>query len=364
MISDQEIWLVSGVKPVVWTQPVIVAWKTNYRAYIRPACPSVPVRCAAALEHKLAQFCRRLGGNWLVDKGQLAANAKKLDGVEPEDYFSWALATVKYDSISSLETELQSEFLDAFYQFSALGRSRGELSVLFQRLCEFMRDWFLNHEKTVDFRWFKLHPSPFRANWKQLLWSFDVNKKNHRRLLNDIRRCTVSDLNTLFRRRKFFAELQNGKYLGFEFPSGIAFRRIELEHTLDWWKTVKQQERALMEQFPNDYVQLVKDRMARAIPIHLKAFIMYAEELSCCPAALSKSGVPGAVGLQVNTDPTYYFAKRVLFSRDPSKTGRELRDEGALPETDGAMPAVPAVQPPPQDVRDCWNYFIKCSTKT
>lgn len=102
-----------------------------------------------------------------LTRQQLKAVADPLPpDVKAEESFSWERPRMsQLTQYRPEKRQERDEFLDDVYQ-RGLGRSRDEVEYWFNQFCNAMFDWLINREKPVDLYFARIHPMPFRTNWK------------------------------------------------------------------------------------------------------------------------------------------------------------------------------------------------------
>lgn len=145
------------------------------------ACEPAPVNF---LQKQLVLLCSRLeskmlsrnGGTFYLNKSALLSIARKVCLVgqqDPEDILMW---TAKGGN-GKYETDNEDEFYTSFINRCAVPgiRTPQQVKLLFFWFNLHTMHWLLNKQRPVDLYFAKLHPFPFRSDWKNVIFKKDAS---------------------------------------------------------------------------------------------------------------------------------------------------------------------------------------------
>lgn len=347
---DRELWVLSGRSPVLWTIPFYVVYDADGMALMESAM-ILSARQREAVAERLSLTASIKGQFWCMKPTDLEQAATIAAGGDPELYFSWSLPRPEEEKHTP-DRDDRSEFLDALFM-AGVGKTRGELEYYFNQICRHALDWLLNKQKPVDLYFVKLHPTPYRANWKQILcsrypklWRAVGTKTGPRRELMLLQSGFTDDLLCL-------------DLLAYNVKDDYCYRRVEVEHCKTWWSNVKNTERARMAgRGVYDYAKNVTDCVKKGMEASLRIYGAYLAQIARPSVAHVEGDAYGEYRFIANVPRghTRPYPPRVIAQDGvfPSKLP-DFIPAGRPPDADETQPGVlhlPAVQPQADDVRN------------
>lgn len=302
-----EIWVVKGRKPVLWTVPFYATWINDNEAHVLYAVPLMG-KHALWVSKFMDIAATRHEGQWLISRGQLQVIAERVSG-DPENYFSWERERVEKPKQVTFRRPDLDEFLDSFYQ-SGIGKSRGEVAFWWLSFCKHAQDWLINKEKPVNMYFVRLHNSPYRINWRHALLSrFPKLGRVACHLTRDRRDALLAQVG-------LDEVLMSPDLLAFKQNDRTCYRHVEVEHTRIWWKNVNLVEKERLRMLgPYAYCKRFTDRIRSRFRITLKLYFEWLCLISRRTARYEHSGPQGEPRFFQNpgrSDISFAFGKRPL----------------------------------------------------
>lgn len=353
MIAE-ELWIVRGRQPVLWTIPCYVTWETKEwgMLYFGLALYSVQRKAIEALLD--VSSAGRDRGMWRISRTVLEKIGELTTGGNPEHWFSWE--SPRREAASNPDPQSRSdrdEFLDALYQYG-IGNSRSELEFYWHQFCNHALDWLINKEKPVDMYFLALHNCPYRQNWRQVVLG---RFPKLGRLLCHKRGV---DRDIVINQTGLDDALVNLDLLALQKKTGLAYRHIEVEHKRRWWKTSLRVEQARMARLGSPgyaayLLRSVKTRMAAT----LRIYVEYLEGVARPSAADVDCGYRGEFRLVPNVPtprdlgirPHQSVLVPTVVPNSAPEYGTPSQPESLYP-SNGKLPKVPTIQ---QAKKNVWN---------
>jgi hypothetical protein len=167
----EEVWLIRGSAPVLWTIPFWINFEEE-RSETATMFSAIPLLRPhlEAVKTLLAEIATYDKAMWTINRMDIERIGARVDmttGVEIEELFTWERR--KSHQIDPAAREARKdidEFLDSLYQ-TGLPISRDWLGVIYHQICTHALDWLINKERPLDLYFVKLHNCPFRMDWKE-----------------------------------------------------------------------------------------------------------------------------------------------------------------------------------------------------
>lgn len=349
-MMDKELWVLSGRSPVLWTIPFYVAYDSNGLAVMESAM-SLTLRQREAVAERLSLIGERKDGFWHVKRTDLEQAGTITAGGDPELYFSWSLPRPQ-DEKPDPDKDQRSEFLDALFM-AGVGKSRGELEYYWNQFCRHMLDWLLNKQKPVDLYFLKLHPTPYRANWKQILCG------RYPKLWRTVGQKSGAMRDLILDQSGFREHLLCLDLLAWNMRDGICYRHVEVEHCKGWWSNVRNTERARMiNAGVFGYAKNVTDCLKRNLAASLRIYGAYLAQIARPSVAHVEGDAYGEYRFVPNVPrghtrpypPRTVLQDGVFSSKIPDFVpARQPADEDG---EKSVLLKMPVVQRPDEDLRD------------
>lgn len=164
-----------------WTLPLHVTPGDNGMMLALPALPLLPKQ-TKAVEYVLDKIAfSHLEEGWYVELRMLVQYAQPSPGVDPEDCVRWLPPRFKE------ETRLEFRDMEGFFESIASAgwfKSPKAAELIFAVFCRHMMHWLTYRKRKVDLGFCRLVPLPFRANWKELILSWQMRPKKGRAGVN------------------------------------------------------------------------------------------------------------------------------------------------------------------------------------
>lgn len=270
---SKELWIIKGRSPVLWTMPFSVTWEGQW-AELDYAVPMLK-RQREAVSERISLFAKRdpVKGVWMMKRADLETCGNITPGGDPELYYSWALPR-KEQEVKNPDDESLNEFLDTLFM-AGVGKSRAELEYYWNQFCRHILDTLLNKQKPVDLYFMKLHPTPYRENWKHVLtsrypklWRVAGPQAAQKR--------TLTLLNS-----GFMDELLSLDLLAYNPKEQYCYRRVEVEYGTYWWKNVRTIEKARMAKLGVwQYARNVTDCLKRGLESTVRIYGAYLAQIA------------------------------------------------------------------------------------
>lgn len=345
-----ELWKLKGRSPVVWSIPIYVDWLCD-RPVAGRFFHAIPL--TSFQEDAYIALCRQFADRlpdfqWAVKKVDLERYAEPCDPQPAHQLFTWEKPQLGQQPEFNPEARAdRDEFLDALWQIPELNLpSRDELERLWRLFSEHTCDWLINQEKPVDLYLFKLHLSPYRVGWQDLI--------HHRfpKLAPLLRAAHPTEQ----RRILYSATSEDMASVDLlALVDGTLARAIEVEHKPAWWRTVRRIEykrRALLGS--QHYAQSLMGSVRRFLLTAGRLLAQWYHATRLPSGADVTGGLHGSYRLLGDFQPRRVRRPRRL--KAPSSTDAlpapVLPPVQTLPPADAPVPALPPVQSQIQDVRD------------
>lgn len=315
MIS--ELWIIRGNRPVLWTIPMYAKHVTGYEVELVTAVPILKLH-ERALRARVEEVGRIANGIYYVAIQKLREIAKAVPSQDPELLFSWnTLRADQRQYAEKFNNPDQIDFLDRMFQ-NGIGKTRDEVTWWWYQFCNHALETLVAHEKPVDMFFCRLHPSPYRSDWRQQFMGKMFNHvKQHGKTAEDI----ASDPK--------FRQLFESPTLASFFPDQkVLERRIEVEMKPEWWSNILHVEKTRRSELLSreQYVQAYEDSCRRFAKAAATLFADWMEGAHHDCARIAGSGVSGR--FLVRSSKTGTSSKR-NGARRRDRVGR-LRAEVAL----------------------------------
>jgi hypothetical protein len=344
-----ELWKLKGRHPVLWTIPIFVDWIEAHPIRGR-FFHAVPL--SSFQERAYRDTCRQFADllpdlQWSVKLIDLERYAEKCDPQDPAILFSWERPQLaQQPQYADPAREDRDEFIDALWQTPGHGCvSRFELERTWRLFCEHMANWLINQEKPVDCYFFKLHLSPYRAGWQDLL---------HHKFPHLAVKLREADY-TEFRRILLSGAWEDLASLDLiALADGTLVRRVEVELKDSWYKQVKKVEyrRRMIDGAPK-YAQSVVGSIQRFILTAGRLLVQWSKDSHRPSGADVSGGLHGTYRMLGNLPRYQLRPKRRL--KTPAEIDIPADIAPPAPDflgTDEPLPPLPLLQSPPQDLRD------------
>jgi hypothetical protein len=110
--------------------------------------------------------------SWYVEDADLKRIATKPSGCDPAQYMRWEKADVKSVEAIGIEeikgpSKPEEKFLNFMFKRAAIDPRIGRY--YWGAMKEAMLHWLINVQRPIDFEIFEIHPTPYRANWKDIM---------------------------------------------------------------------------------------------------------------------------------------------------------------------------------------------------
>lgn len=342
--------------PVDWEIPVFITTKEGEAfVTVTPAHYLLSIQ-RKALATVLNNFGPEVEGKWRLPKEWVERKTKTPKMPEPEQCMYWGKPKTKIemkrDAPTGQNAERQ-EFLNAFYANTGMGNSRAEVELWWHAFMTFAANWMLLDRKPVDMFFIKLHPSPYRANWKAILLHRFPN------LGRLICRTRAEKRDILMSESGLLDAMISLDLLAYNDKEKHCQLRVEVEHRPSWWKLVKKSETARMLQFkPYGYASRFMDFVKRSLPTTSRLYTLWLSEIARPTVATDEGLEASRFEFMANDGRNEAFPRChepyptdcIVPNKLPIHSGfSSARD---LFETYAVMPEVSDIQPPYENV---WN---------
>lgn len=257
-----ELWIIRGNKPVLWTMPFWLVWDTEeveatiYCSLVLPSFMTDPVT------ELLATCARPYNGMWRILKEDLERIAYKVDPpVNAPFYFSWERTKEYQKPVYRPEDVAElNDSIDAMYQ-RGVGNSREEVAYWWRQISNHFFDWIIMKEKPVDLGFIKLHPTHYRQNWKSVLLG------RFPKLGLATNKFTKPELDYIMHATGFTEMLLSLDLLAMNPTKHYLYRSVEVELTKTWYKAVYDVEMARKKRLGVFiYASRCMDSVKRSLP--------------------------------------------------------------------------------------------------
>lgn len=235
------------------------------------------------------------------------------------------------------------DFLNAVHA-RGVGKNIEEVRQWWFHFCNEMFDWLVNKERPVDFYFIKLHQSPYRQDWKDIVTRSVAHHRNSPEVLRDnqeiLRRMTQLDL------------------LAVRGP--CCLRNVEVEHLLLWWTTLSKAERNRMKKLgPNHYAKVTRDSVLRRLSASVRIYAEYIRQVGAPFPADVQDGPGGKLGLRTGKGRQVCHWHRPPRDRLPGSLLDVLEKPAPEPKrvrgSDGDLSGMSDLQRAFQELRDAWD---------
>lgn len=173
--GDKELWLVRGPG---WCLPIYCTPFTEDGAshthwMVTPARQLLAAPFAELNTRFAAINLGKSRTNWIIHKDNLASMAEKAPGVTPDYYLKWPTDNDKAPEPEET-AEVGDEEKDSGLKFLRFVCERSAFDMRLARyfwraMKDGMLEWLINRQQPIDLELFKIHPIPYRVNWKDIL---------------------------------------------------------------------------------------------------------------------------------------------------------------------------------------------------
>lgn len=346
--SKPEIWLVAGREPVLYQFPLSVEFINRREAIVRPAVPMLRVQIAV-LANLFIDHAVRTGDSWRMKWKSLCRFAYHSEhSCDPELLVVWERTRANNFYISSE----MSEFISTLY-LKGIGNSPEELNYFWVAFKHHILDWLINRERPVDLEFIKLHNSPYRIDWQQVVAYdnfryYDTRYCSTRAAFEMIGRGTIQK-----------ASLTSLNLLAFDRDHKVCRRHIEVEHTEEWdMISLSVEKERLSRLGGHEYIREHFYSVKRVIKQSIAAYRRWVKNISHPSAAVAKNPADGSLMLAENPEHPVSYFKTFEWSKvsdlifhvvPPLGKRRGKRNFSPAHET---MPQMPDIQQPDKNVRD------------
>jgi len=353
---NAELWLFRGQQPVPWTVPFWVTRKHGTLVTLVEA-PALLAKQKAAVRSVLKPVADWHKGRWILEERMLPMLAERLpEGTDPDAVTSWGTAAidpppVSTDPVSTGHADMD-EFLDSLLA-KGVGASRADLAFWWLTFCKHAQDYLLNKEKPIPMYFIKLHPSPYRRNWKWVLLTRFPRFWRSMTILNPYQRRVALE------KSEFIDEMLCLDLLAMHKRTGFVYRYVEVEHERTWYENVRTVERERLRRLGwTDYAGRVMASVRRRLDTSIRLYGKWLADLACPSAQDVECGESGEFRLAPNFPPTpvsawglrTWFVPAVVPNKHPSFKPANIAKD--LYPADPALPdPVPSVSRAATDLR-------------
>lgn len=346
-VMHEQLWNIRGRHPVLWTVPFYVVWRNEDEAEMFPAVPLLRIQ-QTAVDTLMSNNGHRANGIWYVQREDLEKIGEITAGGDPEVYFSWErLKAAQQPQNQPQRNEEREAFLDALYQ-QGVGQSRDDVEFWWHQFCSHALDWLINKDKPIDMYFIRLIPAPFRLAWKDRVRKESIKKGWHgpRAKEHDLRKVP-----------SVLEFMSSPTLLGLS-ADGTIDRFIEVEHLPTWWRIVKRVERTRLGRLqPFRYAAYVAASVTRFRAVAARLYAAWLAQKHQACATIVPGGQAGTFRLERNIQPNRKQAARHYVSRNAFKRRNRIKavrlaESKKVSRKNARVPAVPAVQPPVEDLRN------------
>lgn len=343
-----ELWLLCGREPVLFRLPYFVTWEGE-EAVLTAAIHFRRMEKEAAARI-LCLHGKPRRDQWVVSQLMLEKVAERTRGGDPEAYYAWNQPRPAPHRMIEGREE-RSEFTDALYQ-AGVGDSPEQVAYFWKQFCQHSAHWLMNKEKPVDMIFLRLHNTPYRPNWKIILL------QRFRRLGPALAHANTQERDRRLHQSGFYEELLSLDLLAFQTKHQTCYRQVEVEHRKPWWKLVKRTELTRLRQGPYRYADYFLDSMRRFIPTAVRLYTLWLAHLNKPCVADCEGGRDGRIRFVPNvlagrlhpSSREYHGLPPQVLNKLPRFKAASVPDH--LLAADGQLPALSAVQPAVEDLRD------------
>jgi hypothetical protein len=290
----RELWLVSDG---AWTLPVHCdPYSSDARTVthwcVRPA--------QQLLSAPFEELRRRFGPcnlstsrtSWYVTDEDLRRIATKATGCDASQYLKWdkqtteeSAETVGIEEVAA-PSRVEEKFLNFMFKRSAIDPKLGRF--FWGALKESMLHWLINIQKPIDFELFKLHPIPYRANWKEIMLAkypacANIFRKPH------------NTWHDKLVESGFMQDLGSSDLVALDAHSKSMYWTLEIEPKSLWLKTMHESEVARMaSKRPGNYLRYYESCIRNRLDDVLKTFAAWIVQIRKPVGRLCESPVSGA----------------------------------------------------------------------
>lgn len=244
--GDRELWVVHGKchKGEQWEIPVFCDPMSaevdgGVRKFMRmyPAVGiSEPMKIA--IHGRAIPYVIQQDRNWtILAERSLHEIAYKAPGITPGYYFKWPGEQADPDSVDEESVDPDpsppSESFIKFVHQQTQIIPYPTLKLVWRAIAECGFDWVLKQKKPINLGWIELIPSPYRANWCQILQAMYPGSTT-----------AITNKNTAWRENwlntsGFMVQILNSVLLALNTFTTAIYWRIEVLHSKEWWRAVE-----------------------------------------------------------------------------------------------------------------------------
>lgn len=215
---------------------------------------------------------------WFMFETKVPGRAIEGFDKDPEDFLLWVPEA--FDA-AGYSPENPDEFYLSFFQKTGtmvIDSPEGVRSILYW-LCAHMLDWMGNKGKPIDLYFCKLHPMPYRINWKNILIYWD--KKAPPIMIPGYPRPLKLCRYFPHMYQRMGEEFLKGELVGLDKDTGTAQWTLDVEHLPSWFEHIKKVESERKKRRGVHYMDGVLNNMKRRF---IDAMKLYGQFLYGCSA--------------------------------------------------------------------------------
>ncbi len=244
-----------------------------------------------------------------------------------------------------IEDRDRREFL-AYVHACGVGQSLGEVQQWWYHFCNAALDWLINKERPVDFYFLKLHQSPYRQDWKDIV-SRSVPHKNE-----------GHKLKVLVGHEELLKRLTQLDLLAMQ--GSCCLRNVEIQHCPLWWSTSLRGERKRLKKLgPERYAKVFLESVERRLAATLHIYAEYVKQVAAAYPRDVKNRPGGGPRLRQTT--RYRVLHFRSIPRDRARDSllnileRPMPEPKHLSEQGCGLPEVYDLQRALAELRDAWG---------
>lgn len=212
--------------------------------------------------------------------------------------------------------------------------SYDQLLILYPAICQAAMQWMLQEHKPVDFGFCLLHPSPYRANWKQIMVA------SFPKLGPTLLGKSSAIKEALMTSTGFFTKMLSGELLAIA-NDRYALWGIDLELKRSWWRAAHRLEFYKFTRLGSiEYAAYLARQIVKLRPKITSAYLSFLRQISLPLARIRKS--------------TAYHRGYItpFVPKDRVRPVREVEDSGVDYVVARDPEKLPPPEPPPLAVED------------
>lgn len=293
LVIEQELWVISGNRPVLWTVPVWVSYDARSGDAILYYAVPIMFEHQKAADSVLREFASPFNGMWRCRPCDLDRFARRSDKVKPEAEYSWERPKAyQRPEFKPEDFRDENDFIDDLHQ-QGVGKSREEVAYWWRQFCDQSLRWLAVKEKTVDMGFIKLHPCPFRENWKTILYMRFPKFGAATSMMKD------PELTYLMNASGLTDQMMSGDMLAIK--NKLVYRSVDVELSKTWYKTVKRVETARYKSLTNwGYAQNIADGVKRQLKRLFKSYRAWLAHIALPTARVEYGQLEGLYQLVPN----------------------------------------------------------------